>query len=52
MDLRPSMELAGRNLINMLDPTHQYMPFTKIDINRELNGWALLSGTGHNIGRW
>lgn len=52
MDLRPSMELAGRNLINMLDPTHQHMPFTKIDINRELNAWALLSGTGHNIGRW
>jgi len=52
MDLRPSLELAGRNLINILDPTHQYLPFFKIDINRELCGWALLYSMGHNIGRW
>jgi len=52
MQLRPSLELAGRNLLNILDPAHRHLPFYKIDISRELCGWALLESAAHNIARW
>ena len=52
MQLQNSMELAGQNLLNNLCPAHQYMPYYKIDIDREYRAWALLYCPAENIGRW
>ena len=52
MDIKSSMELAGRNLVNMLVPEDHYLPYYDVIIDEDLHAFAMLWCPNHNIGRW
>jgi len=52
MHLKDSMDLAGRNLVNMLVPEYHYLPYYDVIIDEYLRAFALLWCPNHNIGRW
>ena len=50
--LKQSMELAGENLLYMLSPDFDWLPFWSVSIDRDLRAKANMGGPGHNVGRW
>ena len=52
MDLKPVMELAGRNLLNCLCPTRNYQPYWSMRVDAEYRAEMFWAGNIHNIGRW
>ena len=52
MNLKPTMELAGRNLLQCLCPTRNYLPYWSLTADREYRAQVSFSSPGHNIGRW
>ncbi len=52
MDLKGSMELAGRNLVANLCPTRNYLPYWAIDIDSGYGARARFNWPQHNVGRW
>ena len=52
MDLKGSMELAGRNLVANLCPTRNYLPYWAIEIDSGYGAWARFTWPQHNVGRW
>ena len=52
MDLKGSMELAGRNLVANLCPARNYLPYWAIEIDARYGAWARFTWPQHNVGRW
>ena len=52
MNLKRSMELAGRNLLNCLCPTRNYQPYWAMRMDEEYRAEMAWFGNIHNIGRW
>ena len=52
MDLKRSMELAGRNLVANLCPTRNYLPYWAIEIDSGYGARARFTWPQHNVGRW
>ena len=52
MDLKQSMELAGRNLELCLCPTGNYLPYHKLHVDQQFRAKVLFYDVGHNTGRW
>lgn len=52
MDLKGSMELAGRNLVANLCPARNYLPYWAIEIDAGYGAWARFTWPQHNVGRW
>ena len=52
MDLKGSMELAGRNLVANLCPARNYLPYWAIEIDAGYGAWTRFIWPQHNVGRW
>jgi len=52
MNFKTSIELAGRNLVNMLVPEDHYLPYYDVIIDEDFHAFAMLWCPNHNIGRW
>lgn len=50
--IKPAMELAGQNLINMLHPDYDYLPSFLIAVDRDYKADRQFFFMTHNIGRW
>jgi hypothetical protein len=50
--LSESMELAGNNLMASLSPGQGYLPYWRVNIDRELRAASVMMWPSHNIGRW
>lgn len=46
------MELAGRNLLNILSPSHGHHPYWSVLIDPQNRGRCKMKYASHNIGRW
>lgn len=52
MNLKPSMELAGQNLLNCLWPTHNNLPYWSVTCDHDYRAHVSFSAPWHNLGRW
>ena len=52
LTLKQSMELAGRNMLNILSPSQGYQPYWSVMIDREMRATCKMKYASHNIGRW
>ena len=53
MNLRPAMELAGRNLIGMLCADRQYLPYFSLGAGTHGEAhFNFRKGFAHNVCRW
>jgi hypothetical protein len=52
LSLKESMELAGRNLLAILSPSQGYLPYWKVNLDREKRAECQMAWPSHNIGRW
>ena len=52
MTLKQSIELAGRNMLNILSPSQGYQPYWSVMFDREKRAACRLKYASHNIGRW
>ena len=50
--MRTSMQLAGENLLRVLDSRQNYLPYRMVDVNSRYQGWFQFFQPGHNVGRW
>ena len=52
MNIKESMNLAGRNLLNMLAAHRNYQPYWSIGVEEDYSAKMAWVGNIHNIGRW
>ena len=52
MNIKESMNLAGRNLLNMLAAHRNYQPYWSIGVEEDYSAKVAWVGNIHNIGRW
>ncbi len=52
LTLKESLELAGRNLLNCLCPTRDYLPHWCLEVERDYRAQLFFYWPAHNIGRW
>ena len=52
MNLKDSLNLAGRHLLDILWPEHNYLPLWKIETVPGNQAWSMMSAPAHNVGRW
>ena len=50
--LKHSLELAGRNLIAMLSPSHGYLPYFWMRYDKQKRARMEMFWASHNVGRW
>ena len=52
VDIRQSLYLAGTHLIEMLDPSRNYLPYWSLGVEPGDNAELYYSWPAHNLGRW
>lgn len=52
IDLKYSMDLAGHNLINMLNPKYNYLPYFLVSVDESYKAEVHFFHPDHNMGRW
>ena len=52
MDLKPRMEMAGKNLLDCLSAARGYLPYWSLGIDDDRRAEFRMTSPNHNIGRW
>ena len=52
VDLKKTMDLAGQNLLDMLNPSRNYLPNFLVSVDRSYQAEMHFFFPEHNIGRW
>lgn len=52
MTLKESMELAGRNLLAVLSPSHGHLPYFWMQFDKRKRARMEMFWASHNVGRW
>ena len=52
MDLKPRMEMAGKNLLDCLSAACDYLPYWSLGIDDDRRAEFRMTSPNHNIGRW
>lgn len=52
LDFNTSMCLAGRNLLGVLSPDHNYLPLWVLSVNPKYEAEFQFGWPAHNLGRW
>ena len=51
-DLKTSLELGAKNIINLISKENHYRPYWSLDIDDDNRAFSHLGWVGHNFGRW
>jgi hypothetical protein len=52
LSLRQSMELAGQNMLDLLDPDDHYLPYWQLTVHKDYRAQFKKWWPAHNLGRW
>ncbi|CAN5400941.1 hypothetical protein BH11PLA2_BH11PLA2_40790 [soil metagenome] len=52
LSLKQSLELAGQNMLDLLDPDNNYLPYWQLIVHKDYRAQFENWWCAHNIGRW